>query len=238
VVVGLYLWIASQACRFFIEARRSGLLEVLLVTPLRSDDVVQGQWSAFLRSFSLPVIILVLVQAAGVWLSQQASFSAMAAGAARAGGLSWVPEALTAGMSAVSTTANLIALIWVGMWMGLTSNSASMAALKTVLFVQVLPALAIYFVSTIVAMAVMFGGMFRSGPAVGASSGIMLLFPLAMGGTASALTLAKDAAFFFWARKNLREKFRLVAAQLLNAGASARVGLAGNHAPPMISNQP
>src|SRR5882672_10472767 len=30
----LYLWAASQACRFLIEARRSGLLELLLATPV------------------------------------------------------------------------------------------------------------------------------------------------------------------------------------------------------------
>src|SRR5581483_1977851 len=103
VVVGLYLWIASQACRFFIETRRSGLLEVLLVTPLRSGEIVQGQWSAFLRAFSLPVLVLVLVQAAGVLLSQQASFSAMSATGGGALFASWIAEGLLAAAAAVST---------------------------------------------------------------------------------------------------------------------------------------
>jgi hypothetical protein len=239
VLAGLYLWIASQACRFFIEARRSGLLEVLLVTPLRSVEVIHGQWSAFLRSFSVPISVLVLVLAAGVLLSRQASFSAMSAARGGAAGVSWFVEGLTPAMAAANTIANLIALIWVGMWMGLTTKSGSMAALKTLLFVQVLPTIAIYFVSTIVAAAVMFGGWFRSGPAVGASSGIMLLFPLVQAGTVSALILTKDAAFFFWASRNLRERFRVEAAQLENRSASTRrVGLATRQLPPMISGQP
>ena len=45
----LYLWTASQACRFFIEARRSGLIELLLAAPVSVRDIVQGQWRALLR---------------------------------------------------------------------------------------------------------------------------------------------------------------------------------------------
>ena len=45
----------------------------------------------------------------------------------------------TAVAAALSTAANLLALCWFGMWMGLTSRTANMATLKTILFVQVIP---------------------------------------------------------------------------------------------------
>jgi hypothetical protein len=219
VVVGLYLGIASQACRFFVEARRSGLLEVLLVTPLRSGDIVHGQWQAFLRAFSLPLFVLVLVQGAGALLTAHASFSAMSTAGA---GVGWLLKGLLATGAALCTTANLVALIWVGMWMGLTTHTGSMATLKTLIFVEVLPALVIYFASTILAIAVMFGGLFRSGWAAGPSNSAALLIPFAMGAIGTALTLAKDAALCFWARKNLRERFRTEAARIVNPPHSGR----------------
>ena len=61
----IYLWAASQACRFFMEARRSGLLELLLATPLSESQIVAGQWQALLRLFGLPVLLLLGVHAAG-----------------------------------------------------------------------------------------------------------------------------------------------------------------------------
>ena len=73
VVMGLYLWVASQACRFLVDARRSGLLELLLVTPLSSKDIVEGQWRGLLRSFGLPALVVVGVQAIGVLCSQTAT---------------------------------------------------------------------------------------------------------------------------------------------------------------------
>jgi hypothetical protein len=66
----LYLWAASQACRFPLEARRSGLLELLLATPLTERQIVAGQWRALVRMFGLPVLLLLGVQLATAMLSQ------------------------------------------------------------------------------------------------------------------------------------------------------------------------
>ena len=65
----LYLWAASQACRFFIEARRSGLIELLLATPVSEREIVHGQWRALLRLFAVPVVLLLGVQLAGACVS-------------------------------------------------------------------------------------------------------------------------------------------------------------------------
>jgi ABC-type transport system involved in multi-copper enzyme maturation permease subunit len=66
----LYLWAASQACRFHVEAQRSGLLELLLVSPLSATQVVRGQWLAVRRMFGLPILLLLLVHLTGTSLSQ------------------------------------------------------------------------------------------------------------------------------------------------------------------------
>ena len=47
----LKLMVASQACRFFVESRKNGSLEMLLCTPLRNRDVVRGQWLSLKRLF-------------------------------------------------------------------------------------------------------------------------------------------------------------------------------------------
>ena len=230
VVLSLYLWVASQAPRFFIEARRSGLLEVLLVTPLGGRDIVVGQWRAFRRSFGLPLLLLLLVQAAGALLAQHASFLAMSA-AGQWGGSSWILEAFAAALDLMSTTANLVTLFWVGMWMGLTTKSASMAVLKTLLFVEVLPAMVIYFVSTILAAAVMLGGMFRS--AATPSPGVLAAYPVLMTAVWAALTAAKDTVFFLWASNNLHKRFRLEASPRVKSGAWAGRGAPSPNPPPL-----
>ncbi len=43
--------IAFQACRFFVDARRNGALEMILSTPLTSYEIIQGQWLALKRIF-------------------------------------------------------------------------------------------------------------------------------------------------------------------------------------------
>src|SRR4026209_2579939 len=40
----LYLGIASQASRLLVAARRNGMMELLLATPLTAREIVQGQW--------------------------------------------------------------------------------------------------------------------------------------------------------------------------------------------------
>ncbi len=71
-VLFLYLWVASQAVRFLVEARRSGLAELLLVSPIGERQITRGQWRALLRMFGLPLLLLLGVQVSGAVLSQLA----------------------------------------------------------------------------------------------------------------------------------------------------------------------
>ena len=158
----LYLWTASQSSLFFVEGRRNGLLEVLLVTPMTSREIVQGQWGAWWRTVSMPALVVLVLQAAGSCLAQQAS-RGMTAGAIGVARPDFVFTMLLGVLGAISAAANLLALSWFGMWMGVTSKKASLATLKTILFVQVIPWLVISFVSAFIAMLVVIPVIMTSG---------------------------------------------------------------------------
>ena len=70
----LLKWLlALQACRFFVEARRSGALEMLLCTPLTSRDIIRGQALALRKSFLWPVVSLLALQVVPSWFKSPLS---------------------------------------------------------------------------------------------------------------------------------------------------------------------
>jgi hypothetical protein len=253
----LYLWAASQAGRFFVEARRSGLLELLLTTPLNDRQIVRGQWRGLLRMFGLPVALLLGMHVTASTLSQlgfqriatQVSKAASAtitnqsgtltsqtysvsttvfvptkAGTNAAPGWSGLPVRIpplqvgmavaTAAAAALSTVANLLALLWFGMWMGLTSRSASVATLKTILFVQVIPWFVIAFGTSMVIGLMLSGLVFRAGTTQPMS--FFAWWPLLSALLTAVLAVAKDIGFIVWSRNRLRCCLREQAA--LNPG--------------------
>ena len=78
----LYLGAASQSSRFFVDARRSGLIELMLATPLSERKIVLGQWRALLRTFAIPVCIVLLLQLITSGLSHVSLRRTMSAAAA------------------------------------------------------------------------------------------------------------------------------------------------------------
>ncbi len=215
--VGLYLWAASQASRFFIEARRTGLMELLLVGPLNSKQIVRGHWRALMRMFGAPVLLLFLANLAGSILSQQIIWNGTTV---RMTGLqSGVAVAIASASAAVVTTiANLAALGWFGMWMGMTSKNNNLATLKTLLFVLVVPWFVISISSGIVTMLVLmptFINMASKGSSspTGMSTSIGMWLPLLSVGFSTVMSLAKDAGFIAWSRNRLNSSFREQAAK-------------------------
>ena len=113
----LYLGIASQSCRFFVDARKNALLEILLSTPITGQRIIQGQWKAAWRMFGAPLVLFLAVLFFGGFLVQQSMpkanpFQSLAMSVA----------------SPLVVAADLLALTWFGMWMGLTSKNANSAA--------------------------------------------------------------------------------------------------------------
>jgi hypothetical protein len=272
----LYLWAASQAGRFFVEARRSGLLELLLTAPLNDRQIVHGQWRGLLRMFGLPVALLLGVHVTASTLSQlgfqrlatQVSTAASTtitnqsgtmttstvsvrtsvtipakAGTNAAPGWSSVrmripPQHVgmavaAAAAAALSTGANLLALWWFGMWMGLTSRSANLATLKTILFVQVIPWFVIAFGTGMVVGLMLSGLAFRLSATQPAAW--FAWWPLLSALLAAVLAVAKDVGFIVWSRSKLRSCLRERAA--LNPGQprfAAPLPLAVSGPPPPI----
>jgi len=241
----LYLWAASQAGRFFLEARRSGLVELLLAAPVSVDQMVRGQWRALLRMFALPVVLMLAVNLLAVALSER-SWGGITGPVAMGKAFPQLLLSLFTALAAAGTTAaNLIALGWFGMWMGLTSKNNNVVTLKTLLFVQVIPWFVITFASAMVIPLLLLPALFKSG--LGASgrtsavtSQMTNWFPLVSVALTALLSIAKDVGFILLARRQLYSSFRERAARGINpipfaAPAPLARPLA---APPVIPLQP
>jgi hypothetical protein len=126
----------------------------------------------------------------------------------------------TAIAGALAVAGNLVALIWFGMWMGLNSKNTSLATLKTIAFVQVIPWFVVSFVSMMAGPLLLVPMMLSGGTT--ASSQFMAWYPLLTSLVATVLYLAKDVAFVLWARRKLYSEFRERASR---AGAPARLTL-------------
>ena len=207
----LLLWAASQSSRFFFESRQNGLFELLLGTPLTVREIVQGQWRALLRLFGAPMLLLLLVHFGGQVFVQQATWGTVSAQLGVPGSRALLAMC-TSFLSVVSTTGDLVALVWFGMWMGLISKRASFATLKTLLFVEIIPWMGIGFVSGILLSLIMFpmamkAGATKTGPGA-AMSFVTSLWPMVFVGLQAVLSLTKDLVFILWSRKKLYTSFR------------------------------
>jgi ABC-type transport system involved in multi-copper enzyme maturation permease subunit len=238
----IYLGAASQSSRFFVEARRSGLIELLLATPLSERKIVLGQWRALLRTFAIPVCIVLALQliSSGLSnLSMRRTMSAAASTAAAASSASsatnsgtstnfvvstrvspnvytplagrltaqeWATTIITSLATEATSIANLIALCWFGMWMGMTSKNANLAALKTILFVQIVPFIVISFGSSMAIGLLLMPYLWKNGAS--SSTAFMVWYPFLSTLLTATLFLAKDIGFFMLSRKTLYSSFR------------------------------
>jgi hypothetical protein len=204
IVLLLYLRVAAHAPRFFIEARRTGLMELLLVGPLPPADIIRGHWRALLRTLGPPALAIAGLQVAVTCLSSKAMGRMMASGSSTV-----VPPELVMIINAcavgVTVIGNLLAVAWFGMWMGLTSKSPNLAALKTFLFAQVLPWI-LCWISLLSMTAVFAGAMFARANAT--PPWWIELWAYFPGWWVASLSFAKNCAFVFWSYHRLHSSFR------------------------------
>jgi ABC-type transport system involved in multi-copper enzyme maturation permease subunit len=135
----LKLMVASQACRFFVESRKNGALEMLLCTPLRNREIVRGQWLSLKRLFLWPLIILALLNLVPIGFLAYQAFN----GPGLSEALHSVPRAMAHLATSCWFTFGLVADVftvgWVGMWLGLSAKKPDLAPFWTILFVLILP---------------------------------------------------------------------------------------------------
>jgi hypothetical protein len=252
VTLILYLGAASQTARLLVDARRSGLLELCLSTPLGPHQILQGQWRALLRLFGPPLVLCLVTQGLGNVLVQQMMWNRIAATVPATTAPATPPLAITnavttgSGVITTSTTttarvqvtgpggsravlagfsppgslmavflastsllavaANLVALVWFGMWMGLNSKSANLATLKTILFVQVIPWFAITFTSALAVPLLLLPRLIAGGGP--APTQMIVWFPVLSAAVGTLFCLGKDAGFVLYARSRLHTKLQ------------------------------
>jgi ABC-type transport system involved in cytochrome c biogenesis permease component len=196
------LWVALQACRFFVEAVRNGAMELILVAPVGPDQIVLGHWRALRRTFMIPALTAALYSIA-VLATSLAQTYAMTLASKGTPGMSfdmvtWQVVGLVTGL--INFFANLAALAWFGMWMGLTNRKPTIATLKTVAFVVVLPKIALSFVQGFLMVLISFSTIGRSGSGMAAFWVGSIVVCL--------LTVGKDVFFILFARQRLSTRFR------------------------------
>jgi ABC-type transport system involved in cytochrome c biogenesis permease component len=187
VPAGLILkcWLAAEASRTISEDRRSGGLELLLSTPLHERQIVRGQLLALWRQFGPPTAAVLLANLIFLivemrrWDGQDREV--------------YMGLHLFLGGFLV---ADMIALSWVGMWLGLINRKPNRAALLSLTRILVLPG-----VMFIVAM-VLWGLSSKAEDPASASFTFWLLFGL-----------AADLYFALGARFKLRAEFRTIASE-------------------------
>jgi hypothetical protein len=130
------------------EARRNNALEMMLATPLRVEEIIRGHLLALRRTFLAPVIAVLLLEAAALVAiiiieamgnnylsrhseSRNSEFAMMI-----------IFSTIAAGVYLTIFFLDMFAVVWAGMWFGLTTKKEGQAAGRTVLLVLVAPLLA------------------------------------------------------------------------------------------------
>jgi ABC-type transport system involved in multi-copper enzyme maturation permease subunit len=199
----LKVCVAAAACRRFVEDRRSGTPELVLVTPLSVPEILRGQWRALRAQYFGPMVVLLLFD---LWVLLIGLSESKPGGAFEARTL-----ALTLLASTTIFLTDLFALGWLSMWLGLTSNHAFRAISLSALLILVLPWMG-FFVA-IVAGARLVLPFIVASPALKAGSVPFYMRPEVFIGLWFVPALAADLIFGLWARGKLYREFRARAAR-------------------------
>lgn len=214
-LVLLNLWVATFATRFFVDAMRTGTLELLLATPLKPGEIVRGQWWAIRRTFAAPVLLVVLLEIGLSWLQMQENIRTnLSNNPAMQGNATWMSDMMMMQLvngicSLVVALTGLIAVAWFGMWMGLVSKKANQAVIKTIVFVQVLPFVGLIFVQLAFQIGFSWAGGFRH----------WWVTQIIV----TVLAVILDFVFIQLARRRLLNDLRDVAAQASGDGVVGRI---------------
>jgi hypothetical protein len=122
-------WMAIEATRKLGEGRRSGELELLLVTPLQADTIVDARLRALQRQFLIPIALVLFVDVLFLLFGMQT------AGWWGNAGL-WA-LAFLVGIGIFVCDCYTIA--WVGLWQGLMARTSAHGFLRTLVLVVARP---------------------------------------------------------------------------------------------------
>jgi ABC-type transport system involved in cytochrome c biogenesis permease component len=186
VHIVLKFWLASEACRYFAQDRRSGSMELLLSTPLTEAQIIRGQFLGLWRKFGWPVVAVLLADLIflAVALRHPGSDEDYRA---------WIGVYVT---SSTFLVMDLIAIGWLSMWLGVSGRRPNRAAAGAFCAIVALPA-AIFCVGTPVLSMLIRLDVGMAG---------LLAYWIALG-------LATDALFTVYSRGKLLGHFREAVSQ-------------------------
>jgi ABC-type transport system involved in multi-copper enzyme maturation permease subunit len=197
------VWITIMACRFLLEARRTGALELMLTTPLPVRTFMRGHWRALRRLFLWPVTVIALLHVGyvvGRWLLLPTGAAIVTS--------TIKTDMLQAGGSLVKFVTDILALCWVGAWLSLSSKKPTLALLKTYSFVILIPWVAAYSMPGLQSLLPQ-----RVWTAAMGQPQARELLTMAVYMTDPLCWVAKNLLFILWARHGLKRHFRSAAAQ-------------------------
>jgi ABC-type transport system involved in multi-copper enzyme maturation permease subunit len=184
------VWIAAMACRFLVEARRGGALEIILTTPLPIKTILRGRRRALLRLFFWPVLAIAVLHWWFVWGTWKPVMNQFNNVAVLRG------QSLHAAGSLISFLTDVVALSAVGGWLSVSSRNLRVVVLKTFLIVTLIPWLLQFFISA---------SRIVQSLAVSNSYWQFLVWPT--------VWVTKNMLLFGWAAFKMRRHFRAAAAQ-------------------------
>jgi ABC-type transport system involved in multi-copper enzyme maturation permease subunit len=201
------IWISVMACRFFLEARRTGALELLLTSPLPVRTVLRGNGRALWFLFALPVAAIAALH---VFYVMESTRLMGPMGAGR--GVMVQSYEAAAASSLVRFLTDVLALGYVGAWMSVSSRRPGFAVLKTFTLVILIPWTVGYVLQTNAYLLSFKVAAFLNAQAwtrwLGGSVS-QWLYPL---GNAGVIVL-KNLLFVAWARHCLHRHLRAAAGQ-------------------------
>jgi ABC-type transport system involved in multi-copper enzyme maturation permease subunit len=190
VPAGLILkaWLAAEASRTLSEDRRSGGMELLLSTPLHEREILRGQMLSLWRQFAWPVAAVLLANLQFLLAEIRRWDTNMS--------MALVTIHLFLGVFLV---ADMIALSWVGAWLGLIHRKPNRAALLAMTRILVLPGV------SFVVLLCLWALLPQRNNADDSFTGAFVLWPL--------LGLVADLYFGLGARARLRAEFRTIVSE-------------------------
>jgi hypothetical protein len=189
----LKLWLGTVVVHRLAEDRQSGILELILSTPLTTKELFWGQRRALLRQFGGPLVAVLAADVLFCYLSMRREY----------GERTFL--AMLYGAHVLILLADAYAISWVGLWTAVTAkrpNHAAAAALQRVLVVPWL-----LFITLGIAFEILDMER-RWGWDISGKQAVAIWF---------AIGLATDIVFLVHARLKLAHRFRTAATQLFDA---------------------
>jgi ABC-type transport system involved in multi-copper enzyme maturation permease subunit len=144
----MFAWAAS---RFFVEARRTGEIELLLTTPFGAREIVSTQWGVLKRRLRWPMLVMLVP----VLLSAAINIAAMPTSSSFGPGYSFrLYYAIRSLGILVDIFVGVGALCWVGLWFGLKAGGQARAIIWTISLVKGVPFLISILLSVLARLAV------------------------------------------------------------------------------------